>query len=328
MKKGKARVPVEEIEQKLPAHIKLDRETYRGSHSKARFIDEDYGEFWSIVRDVVKGKGEGHPKRKAEAGRQRRSITLQEALRRLPEEPRLVRSTYVAMSKNATFIDKDFGEFEATPKRIIKGSAKHRQRQLLEGTAKNLTIEEVKAKLPAFVKIVEETYTRVCKRATFIDEDFGEFVSSVNDVVFHNRGHRNRGFRQRAQTCMDKYGVSHPSKVASVHAKQQRSMSKTKPVAHWRTGVKVSCRGSYEYATVNWLNENRIDFDFQIPFVLASGSTYYCDFYLKEDDLYVEVKGWWMQDISREKWEEFHESHPNSELWTREVLRSKGMKVK
>jgi hypothetical protein len=47
--------------------------------------------------------------------------------------------------------------------------------------------------------------------------------------------------------------------------------------------------------------------------------------FLITEQKYVEIKGW-MRDDAKLKWDQFLEIHPDSELWTLDVLRSMGLK--
>lgn len=152
---------------------------------------------------------------------------------------------------------------------------------------------------------------------------------------------------KRKQTCLDKCGVSSPMKNKDVQEKTKKTnierygfscSLQNKEIAfknakaqnnsfvlfHWKTNEEVICRASYEKKVVEWLNNNQIDFDFQVPFDMPDGRRYFVDLYLKDRDLWVEVKGWFRGD-AKEKWDWFHNEYPNSELWNKERL--KEMKI-
>lgn len=42
------------------------------------------------------------------------------------------------------------------------------------------------------------------------------------------------------------------------------------------------------------------------------------------DDVWIEIKGYFIKD-AQEKWEWFHNTYPNSQLWNKEVLKQKGI---
>jgi hypothetical protein len=52
---------------------------------------------------------------------------------------------------------------------------------------------------------------------------------------------------------------------------------------------------------------------------MPDGRFYYVDAYLPVKNLYVEIKGFFMND-AEEKWEWFHKEYPNSELWDKSKL--------
>jgi len=83
----------------------------------------------------------------------------------------------------------------------------------------------------------------------------------------------------------------------------------------------VICTASYEKKVVEWLNKNEIDFDWQIEFDMPDGRKYFCDLYLKKENKYVEIKGYFWKD-AKEKWYWFHENYSNSELWNYDIIRN------
>jgi len=101
---------------------------------------------------------------------------------------------------------------------------------------------------------------------------------------------------------------------------------------HWKTGQKLSGKGNYERAVVNYRNKNQLDYQWQpkkfnTPFKTKTGkvSIYIPDMYIEDLDLWVEIKGWFRSEKSRQKWEWFHKEHPNSEIWFQKELQEKGI---
>lgn len=315
-------VPLDVVKSRLPSHIKLDESTYKNTSTKARFIDDDYGEFWAVPKDVF--SGHGHRSRGNAVISEARTATLESVAARLPSYVVIRPESYRGINKPATFVDEEYGEFVALPKAVMKGTV-HRKRAVAEKRSVRLSAEDIQADLPSWLTIVAETYTNTSTKAKFIDSEFGEFWAKPNTIRNGQPGHPGRGRRQTKQTNMDRYGATSPFGNKDIFAKAQRSMRKTKAATYWKTGEELSCRGSYEVAVVTWLNDSMVEFEWQIPFVLENGSTYYCDLYLVKEDKYVEIKGWWMQEVSRSKWEEFHAAHPNSELWDYLKLKSMGI---
>ena len=109
--------------------------------------------------------------------------------------------------------------------------------------------------------------------------------------------------------------------VALKNAKSQKSSI---ILYHWKTNQELICTASYEKAVVEYLNKNKIDFDWQIMFDMPKienkKRTYRIDLYLKEQDKYIEIKGYFRKD-AEQKWNWFHSEYPNSELWNKEKLK-------
>ena len=89
----------------------------------------------------------------------------------------------------------------------------------------------------------------------------------------------------------------------------------------------MTCMSSYEVAFVEWCAETHTDFKWQIPHEMPDGRTYVVDAYIVDGDFadtWIELKGW-MRDTAKEKWAWFGTKHLNSELWTRDRLKSLGI---
>lgn len=126
-------------------------------------------------------------------------------------------------------------------------------------------------------------------------------------------------------TCLTKYGVENPSQVKEIQDRVAKSMNNSYELFHWKTNKIINCVGKYEYYTVKYLNENKIDYIWKpLDFVCANGRHYFIDMYLPERDIYVEIKGRFFND-ARMKWEEFIKVYPNSELWSKSELASMGI---
>ena len=237
--------------------------------------------------------------------------------------------TYVDGRSRATFVDAVYGEFVARVDGVLYFKQGHPQRGYVSRQQKKTTpIEEVKRRLliahKGDVIIDESTYKTLRAHADFIHKEHGRWTACPASVL-KGRSHPLEASRRYKETMTRLYGSPHPSQCSGIALKAARNLTSQVFVAHWKTGEPVRCTASYEYAIVNHLNELRLDYDSQIRFQL-SGSVYFCDFYVKDWDLYLEVKGY-MRDRSREKWEEFHAAHPNSELWELEKVKEFTMKT-
>lgn len=251
-----------------------------------------------------------------------KKIDLEQVKLYIPSFMKIKENTYNGKNSKAIFIDETYGEFEASPKEIMRGKL-HHKRAVELGRNVKLTIEDIKLRLPSFVSIKENTYKNTTTKCVFIDDYYGEWEAIAQDVI-RGSEHPKRACVSRVQTTLKKYGVEHTSKCPNIFSKMRKGMRKNSKINHWKTGSEIITTGSYEYKVVEWLNKNKIDFEWDIPFQLKSG-TYFCDLYIIDQNLYVEIKGWWMQEISKIKWEEFNSLHPNSELWTKEILIKKGI---
>lgn len=321
----KTRTSIETIHEKLPLHVKLDETTYKGIKIKARFIDVEYGEFWSIPYDVI--NGHDHRMRANEKISIAKTKSLLEFKCKLPDFLLIKDESYKGMNKEAIFIDIEYGEFKSTPKNILRGK-KHRGRGIKEIPNLKLTVTELKQKLPKHISILEDTYCGAMKKCQFIDCDYGLFEATPNSIIKNNKNHPIRAKENKKKTCILKYGVEHPSQNREVLLKMKRGARKTYKKIHWETGEELLCCGGYECKVVDYLNAQKIKFNWQIPFKLENIGTYYCDLYLISKDTYVEIKGWWRQKISKDKWELFHKKYPNSELWDEFKLKELGIKIR
>lgn len=100
-------------------------------------------------------------------------------------------------------------------------------------------------------------------------------------------------------------------------------------VEHWKTLDILKCKGKWERNVVNYLNTNKVDFDWQVPFNLSDGRTYIIDFYDRSRDHYVEIKGWW-QDDAKVKYELLKQDYPsiNVEVWSLEELKGRNIPIR
>ncbi len=132
--------------------------------------------------------------------------------------------------------------------------------------------------------------------------------------------------KNSTETFLRKYNVRHPSQDNEIALKIARKTKHASLKRHWKTKKMLVCQASWEKAVVEYLNKNKIDFDWQITFKMPDDSTYRVDLYLKKENLFVEIKGY-MREVALQKWTWFHKNYPNSELWTKDVLVAKGIKI-
>lgn len=110
-------------------------------------------------------------------------------------------------------------------------------------------------------------------------------------------------------------------------ANLKRSMSnnKTYTIKHWKTNKELICVASYEKKVVEYLNANKINFRWQPKtFRMPNKKTYRPDIYLFSTKKWIEIKGYFRHD-SKLKWNWFHKTHTNSELWDEDKLKNMGI---
>ena len=85
-------------------------------------------------------------------------------------------------------------------------------------------------------------------------------------------------------TCLEKYGVDSTNKVKEISLKQAKSQNHSYILHHWKTNEEIACVGSYEKKTVEFLNTNQIDYEWQSKVfpIPELGKTYLPDLYLPE----------------------------------------------
>ncbi len=240
-------------------NITLDESTYEHCHSICRFIDKDYGEWWTAVWGVLQGRG--HPKRGYARMGAKQTVSRDEMLRRLHEacgDTVTLGDDYVGVSTKCTFIDKDYGAWKQLPQRILSGTV-----------------------------------------------------------------HPKRRAEKARKTCLKRYGIGHTNHLPGVMKKLARSQRKWVKRKHWKTGEMLTCMSSYEVAFVKWCAKNCIDFEWQIRHVMPDGRAYIVDAHILDGhfaDMWIEIKGW-MRPEALEKWTWFHATHPNSVIWTQQILK-------
>ena len=252
----------------------------------------------------------------------------------------LIASTYKDVFSPAKFMHWAYGEWKTKPISVYRGSSHPvdgRSRTNAGLEARRLTEEEIDSRLPSHIRIQPGTFRATSKKATFIDADFGDWEAVVSNVLgghgHPERGNRNQ-LRSMEETNLRKYGVKYVAQVASFALKAAEKQNKITKKRHWKTKKTIRCHGGWEVAVVIYLNKNRIDYEWQpkvfpVPqevLTTANGNqtTYRPDLYLSEEDLWVEIKGYFREDAAK-KWAWFCECYPNTELWDHRKLRELGI---
>ena len=321
------KLTIEDVESRVRLkhgdNLVLDVSTYVNVSIKCRFIDVEFGEWWVKPDNVF--AGQQHPRK----WRQRNFVHVVDALKRIFQKHgdiiKLDVSTYKNCTTPARFVDCDYGEWYAPPLHVIDGHG-HPKRGIATRSLKHvISVTNICDRIFLIhgdqLKLDVMTYKNCTIPARFIDCDYGEWWSRPNNVL---NGH------------------SHPMRA---HEKKMISFAKTlnsNPIVlHWNTGVECISQSGYEYATLLWLNKNRYDFDWQIPFLtpfdndkIKRKSIYTIDLKIKTgpyEDTWVEIKGYWASSRktstchAKRNWEWFHENYPNSQLWMKSQLLELGI---
>lgn len=130
---------------------------------------------------------------------------------------------------------------------------------------------------------------------------------------------------KKINTCLKKYGVENAMQNRDIFLKSRKNMIKNSGyICHWNMKQKLYYQSSYEEKVIKYFNSNKIDFDWQIPFDTPYGK-YFIDCYLPRENLYIEIKGYFFQDLSRNKWNWFNKNYSNSKLWDKNELEKMGI---
>lgn len=319
------RIPIEDIEKRIrDKHgdtVSLVRDTYINTTKAAAFIDVEYGEWTTYVMNVL--VGHCHPER----GKKRVQATCLEkygATSPLGSVELREKGKETSLLRYGTESPLSSGIVRAKVKKTMLeryGVDNPQKSPEIRATTYATNVERYGAPHPYQS---EELLAR--GRATCL-ENYGVDNPMKSEEV------RAKG----RQTNIDRYGFENPMQNEEVRKKAVRKLRSHSELEHWKTCETLQCIGSYEAALVRWLNERKIDFEWQIPFQIPDndnihedirGRVYNVDVYIKEGEyagMYVEVKGYWMQEVSRLKWLWFHETHSNSALWTGDVLKRMGI---
>lgn len=242
---------------------------------------------------------------------------------------RIVDSTYKSLTKRATFVDKDYKEWETTPSSVIAGSShptRSKEKQKITnlgryGKEHPMQNKALRDKADATVmkrhgvkniSSLKEVKTKK-KETTF--KNFGTEFPAQSDVVKE----------KMRNTTQDRFGVDNASQNHEIGLKQARAINSRYIRFHWKTGEELVCIGSYEAKTVDHFNSKQIDFHWQSQtFRTPNGKTYRPDAYLPDEDIWIEIKGW-MRPDAQIKWDWFKTVYPTAQLWNKEKLKEIGI---
>ena len=304
--------------------ISIDYHTFKNVNERCRFIDRDYGDFSSSLNNVFRGGKHPDRKRKYKEKNKDYPDFIQKSLdgRLSYKKLKIIPESFRGMDKNADFIDMDYGPCNLKIWSVLYHNKVHPNRYIKKRIIRKLTcIKYIKNKINEIhgekIKIMEETYKGVKKKAKFIHYKYGEFESLVYSIL-SGHSHKKEGSNKKRDTCMKRYGVKNPTMRRDFWLKAAISSNRSVIINHWKTNQQIVCTGSYEYGVFTKLNRLRIDYTAQIPFELeidGDKRVYFVDLYIPEKQIYIEIKGIFRNSLGFKKWEKFHLLHPNSELW-------------
>jgi len=304
-------VSIEEVERRLSVihgdTLMIDKDTYVCVSKKAVFVDAKFGRHEMLVMNVL--VGHCHPLRAKEHAQQT-------CLKR-HGAPTPLGSKVVRKKIEQTWVA-NYGVKHPWSAKVVQDKNKLTMKSLY-GAENPQQCEEIKNRTQQTC-LGRYGVTNPLKLKEFHDK--GLTASWTPEAC-----------QKREKTCVERLGVKNPAQNEQVYKKGLSTKRNVVSMIHWKTDERLQCHGSYERAVVTWLCDNKIDFDWQVQFSIPNddnvcssvrGKKYTIDLFIKDGrfaNTYVEIKGRWMQEISKQKWEWFHETHPNSLLWMNIDLR-------
>jgi len=303
----------ERLAKEVNPKLSMILSTFKNSREKCLWIEEGYGEFWCVPQLFIRKKQKGHPLGGFSRISSSKTKTFEQVRQRIRDKFPIFdidRETFKGASQRCLFIDPIDGNFWATPTIVLAGfRGNPNTRYNRTSTKLRMLPEDVERRVRERnpnLTLVYGTYQGTKKRSTWIENGLGEFLAYSQDLISgKQKGHP----RLHDLRCA-------------------RAANFTKIIANWEDGSEVICQGGYELAVALYLNENRIRYTSQrVNFPMPDGHTYRPDFYLKDEDKFLEIKGYFRKD-SYDKWVWFHSQYPNSELWDEAKLKSLGIKAR
>jgi hypothetical protein len=206
----KRRLSADEVQERLDKQgngVVLDKSTYVNTHTKARFIDPEFGEWWALPYNVFQGKG--HPKQKIETLKQKFTMSPDKIQERIDKNGRgivLDKTTYINTKTKARFIDPEFGEWWTIPNEAMRGSQHpkriFKQNKIETFVAEQLGVEWIgDTKLEGFkykpdFKLNERVYLNVDGLYWHTEEYRGRVYHFEMREWFESRGMRILQFRE------------------------------------------------------------------------------------------------------------------------------------
>lgn len=311
--------------------VTIDKNTYKNTYTKAKFIDKDYGEWWAYPKDVI--RGHGHMRRGKASMVKKQTKKIEEVKKILHEKHNglvtINEATYKGTNKRAILIDDVYGEWKAVVSNILRGNC--HPKRVKENRKKTNLIkyghENVFASEKIKKKIINTNLKKYGVEYPQQSEKIREKVKKRNLDKYGYEYTLQVPFirEQIVKTNLKKYGVKCTAQDPTTRMKQAKSANNSTVLRHWFSGEEIICQGSYERNAIYYFNNNKIDYNWQVQtFTMPSGKRYTPDCYLPNEDKWIEIKGYFWDD-AQEKWEWFHSEYPNSELWNEKKLRNMGI---
>jgi hypothetical protein len=105
--------------------VEIDENTYTQMGKRCKFVDKEYGEFFTSPRHVM--NGHGHRSRGILKFSKSQQLDIDELEKRIKEvhgdNVAIDRDTYNGLYRKARFIHREYGEWLTLPKNVVKGSS-------------------------------------------------------------------------------------------------------------------------------------------------------------------------------------------------------------
>lgn len=136
--------------------------------------------------------------------------------------------------------------------------------------------------------------------------DYGSWLDKITEINKQGREYT-EAQKKRHSNIMKRVVAENPGSYAARNINQRFK----KPKIKTPSGEKVKLDSYWEFIVAEWLNENGIGWSYDTGFFKyvwkESERNYFPDFYLPEQDVYIEVKGY-EKERDRCKWRDFPET--------------------
>lgn len=236
-------------------------------------------------------------------------IPIERAKKRLldahGDDVRLIETSYRNYSQSADFIDKDFGLFTNLVHKVCSLTLRQGHPAKKWSRTKNTLIKKYGFDNASKIPSVQEKKKQTTLKHYGVENPFESEEIKCRIKKSNN----------------DRHGVDYPTQNKEIRLKGAVSANKTRPVVYWETGEILDLEGWEDLVAEHW-NKQKIKYISQSKtFNLDELGKYTPDFYLPDQNVWIEVKGRWFDEQSKLKWEKFHFLYSNSELWDKKRLR-------